>query len=304
MTMERTVRIGSRKSRLAVIQTELIAALLRSSHPGLRVEIVTMDTSGDRLKDRPLDDVGGKGLFTLELEQALRAGGIDLSVHSLKDMTYELPDDLPVLAYSRREDPRDALVLPQGETYRGLERLPQGKPVGCSSLRRRMQLLDLCPGIRVEPVRGNVLTRLNKLDSGEYGALVLAAAGLRRLGLAGRISHTFSAEEMLPAAGQGILAVQGRRGFDRELIACADDPDGRTAARAERTVVAALGCGCSSPAAAYCTVNGGTARLRALYADPETGGRASGEVSGAREEITGLAEGLAARLRKEASLHG
>lgn len=298
--MGRTIRIGSRKSRLAVIQTEIIAGLLRSSHPGLPVEIVTMDTSGDRLKDRPLDDVGGKGLFTLELEQALRAGSIDLSVHSLKDMPYEMPKDLPILAYSRREDPRDALVLPQGETYRGLELLLGKSPVGCSSARRRMQLLRLCPGLRVEPVRGNVLTRLKKLDAGEYGALVLAAAGLRRLGLENRIAYAFPPEEMLPAAGQGILAVQGRSHFDRGLIACADDPGGRTAALAERAVIAALGCGCSSPAAAFCTVKEDTIHLRAFYANPETGSRAFGTVSGDRENAMPLAQSLAAKLRREA----
>lgn len=302
--MWKTIRIGSRKSRLAVIQTEILARILQENHPGIRVETVTMDTSGDRMRDRPLDEVGGKGLFTRELEQALRSEEIDLSVHSLKDMPYDLPDDLPILAYSKREDPRDALVLPAGENYGGFARLRRDKPAGCSSARRKLQFLDLCPGISVEPVRGNVPTRLAKLDAGQYGMLILAAAGLRRLGLQNRISHALSAEEMLPAAGQGILAVQGRRDFDRSLLACADDPDGRTAALAERAVIAGLGCGCSSPAAAFCRVQGEEVRIRALYVDPRTGGRAAGSAAGSRDDVLRLSAALAERLLKEAPQNG
>lgn len=149
---KKTVRIGSRKSRLAVIQTDFVARLLRKSHPELEIETVVMDTTGDLLRDRPLAAVGGKGLFTLELEQALRRGEIDLSVHSLKDLPEELPADLPILAYSRREDPRDALVLPEGTAYRGLGPLIGAKPVGSSSPRRTAQLLTLCPGLPVAPV--------------------------------------------------------------------------------------------------------------------------------------------------------
>lgn len=304
MTQKRTIRIGSRKSRLAVIQAELTANILRAAHPELTVELVTMDTSGDLLLNQPLDTVGGKGLFTLELEQALRSGEIDLSVHSLKDMTYSLPEDLPILAYSRREDPRDALVLPDGAAYGGLARLSAAKPVGCSSARRKLQLLDLCPGLSLEPVRGNVPTRLRKLDSGDYSALVLAVAGLRRLNLANRISYAFSEQEMVPAAGQGILAVQARRDFDGELAACLDDPDGRTAALAERAVIAGLGCGCSSPAAAFCQISGGEVRIRAIYVDPATERKAFGSISGDRSEAQRLAETLSARLWKEASGNG
>lgn len=301
MAQKQTIRIGCRKSRLAVIQTELVAQALQKNHPELSVEIVTMDTSGDLLRSRPLDEVGGKGLFTLELEQALRSGTIDLSVHSLKDMPYALPDDLPILAYSRREDPRDVLVLPKGADYSGLPALSQANPIGCSSARRKLQLIELCPSLCVAPVRGNVPTRLRKLDFGEYGALVLAAAGILRLGLGARISHTFSAQEILPAAGQGILAVQGRRDFDSELLLGADDPDARTAGLAERQVITALGCGCSSPAAAFCRVSGAEIALDALYVNQETGKKAAAGVSGERREALRLADTLAARLLKEAS---
>lgn len=294
------IRIGSRKSRLAVIQTEIVAELLRRGHPELEIEIVTMDTTGDVVLDRPLDAVGGKGLFTLELEQALRRRDIDLSVHSLKDMPEATAEDLPILAYSKREDPRDALILPAGTAYEGLSRLSASKPVGCSSARRTMQLLVLCPGLSVAPIRGNVPTRLKKLDDGGYSALVLAAAGLSRLGLKSRITRLFSEEEMLPAAGQGILAVQGRKDFDANLLACVDDPDGRTAALAERAVIAGLGCGCSSPAAAFCRVSGNEAQIRASYVSPETGKRASGSVSGGRNDILKLAGTLSARLLREA----
>lgn len=278
----------------------MVAELLRRSHPELEIEIVPMDTTGDIRLDQPLDAVGGKGLFTLELEQALRRGDIDLSVHSLKDMPETIPEDLPILAYSRREDPRDALVLPAGADYEGLARLPAEKPVGCSSARRTLQLLELCPRLSVAPIRGNVPTRIRKMDDGGYCALVLAAAGLKRLNLAHRISRPFSEEEMLPAAGQGILAVQGRKDFDTDQLACVDDPDGRTAAIAERAVIAGLACGCSSPAAAYCRTAGNEVRIRALYVHPETGRKASGSISGDRSEILRLAKALSLRLLKEA----
>lgn len=301
----RTVRIGSRKSRLAVVQAELVAETLRRSHPDLKVEIVTMDTAGDILKDRPLDDVGGKGLFTLELEQALRAGTVDLSVHSLKDMPEELPQDLPILAFSKREDPRDALVLPKGAAYRGLGALSSALlPVGCSSSRRTVQLRRLCPALRIAPVRGNVPTRLRKMNGGDYSALVLAAAGLKRLGLAGNISRYFSEEEMLPAAGQGILAVQGPKSFDRNLLAAIDDPDGRTAAVAERTVIRRFACGCSSPAAAFCRVSGNEVSLRAFYVDPGSGRQVSGGAAGDRSSAQRLAEELAERLLREVRADG
>ena len=172
--------VGSRGSRLAVIQSELVMKAIAAAHPEIELSLLTMKTTGDRILDRPLDKIGGKGLFVKELDAALREGRTDLTVHSCKDLPADLPADLPLAAFTRREDPRDALVLPLGAPeLRG--------PIGCSSLRRRLQLEALFPGVETVPVRGNVITRLEKLDRGEFGALVLAAAGLKRLGLEERI---------------------------------------------------------------------------------------------------------------------
>ena len=250
--------VGSRESRLAVIQTQLAIQAIRACQPGLEVELLTMKTTGDKILDRTLDQVGGKGLFVKELDAALLAGRVDLTVHSSKDLPMETDPRLPLVAFSRRADPRDALVLPAGA-----KELDPAKPIGCSSLRRQLQLKALFPQMRTAPVRGNVLTRLEKLDRGEYAALVLAAAGLERLGLAGRVSRYFSVEEMLPAAGQGILAVQARADFDPACLREFHDPDSRDCLLAERAFVRALDGGCSSPVAAYATVDGEALTLTA-----------------------------------------
>ncbi|MFU0831460.1 MAG: Porphobilinogen deaminase [Oscillospiraceae bacterium] len=300
---KRIVKIGSRKSKLARIQAEMVAELLRRSHPELEIRMITMDTTGDKLIDRPLDSVGGKGLFTLELEQCLRRGDIDLAVHSLKDMPQELPEDLPLLAYSRRGDPRDALVLPRGSVYRGMDSRFFEQPVGCSSVRRTVQLRCLCPKIPITPIRGNVPTRIQKMDNGQYGALLLAAAGLKRLGLTERIAHIFLPDEIIPAAGQGILAIQGRYDFDKELLNDVDDPDGRCAAQAERAVIAGLACGCGSPAAAYCTVMNNEIKITGFYMDPVTNQTAKESVAGTREEWRKLADKLSSTLIREATEH-
>ena len=210
--MRRCIEIGSRESRLAVIQTRLVADYIENTLPEAEVRLLTMKTTGDRILDRPLEAVGGKGLFVKELDRALLEGRTELSVHSLKDLPMELPPELPILGFSRREDPRDVLVLPAGKTH-----WDRSKPLGCSSKRRILQLQRLYPEVEAALVRGNVQTRLRKLDEGQYGALVLAAAGLKRLGLEDRISRYFSTEEMVPAAGQGILAIQGRAGVDYGL---------------------------------------------------------------------------------------
>ena len=192
------IRIGTRKSRLACIQADIVAEYIRLHCKGYEAELVKLTTTGDKILSKKLDEIGQKGLFVKELDSALMEGITDLSVHSLKDMPMEIPKELPIIGVSGREDARDVLVLPEGVReydYRG--------PIGCSSNRRILQLNELYPKVRIKTVRGNVLTRLNKLDSGEYGALVLAAAGLKRLGLGGRISRYFSVEEMVPAAGQG-----------------------------------------------------------------------------------------------------
>lgn len=285
--------VGSRESRLAVIQSELAIQAIRACQPELEVELLTMKTTGDKILDRTLDQVGGKGLFVKELDAALLAGRVDLTVHSSKDLPMETDPRLPLVAFSRRADPRDALVLPAGVTE-----LDPAKPIGCSSLRRQLQLKALFPQMRTAPVRGNVLTRLEKLDRGEYAALVLAAAGLERLGLEGRVSRYFSVEEMLPAAGQGILAVQARADFDPACLREFNDPDSRDCLLAERAFVRALDGGCSSPVAAYATVDGAALALTGLYVDSR-GEICRQTISGPREQGERLGAALARDMRRE-----
>lgn len=288
--------IGSRESTLAVAQSRSLAEYINSSPSGYHAQLLTMKTTGDRILDRTLDQVGGKGLFVRELDIALRERRADLAVHSLKDVPMETDPEIPLLAFSVREDPRDVLVLPLGkrdncdqckvlagtgtgekdrlsssvnEDTRLLNDarsiLPPGAVIGSSSYRRRLQLEKLFPGREIRPVRGNVLTRLRKLDEGQYDALILAAAGLKRLGLQHRISYYFSTDEMLPAAGQGILAVQGRSGEDHSYLAGFHNPDAAAAAVCERAFVRTLEGGCSSPVCAYAQVRGETITVKGLY---------------------------------------
>lgn len=289
------IKIGSRESRLAVIQSELVMDAIAAAHPDVQLELVTMKTTGDQILDRTLEQIGGKGLFVRELDQALRDGRADFTVHSLKDMPMETPEDLPLVAFTCRADPRDCLVLPAGVTE-----WDKTKPVGCASKRRQLQLKALYPELIVLPVRGNVLTRLKKLDSGEFGALVLAAAGLKRLGLEARITRYFDPTELLPAAGQGILAVQARLGTDTACLDAVRDEVVTCCALAERAFVRALGGGCTSPVAAYATVEGDTLTLTGLYVSPDetvvkketrTGPKAQAEALGAglAREMGGLA---------------
>ncbi|MCD8125451.1 MAG: hydroxymethylbilane synthase [Lachnospiraceae bacterium] len=290
----RTIRIGSRESRLAVIQSETVLDYLRDRAPEVSPELVTMKTTGDKILDRSLEAIGGKDLFVRELDRALREGRSDLSVHSLKDVPMEVPEDLPLLGFSRREDPRDALVLPAGATV-----WDRSLPVGCSSRRRMVQLQRLVPDVTFAPVRGNVQTRLKKLDAGEYGALILAAAGLRRLGLAGRISHLFSADRMIPAAGQGILAVQGRAGEDYSFLKGYFCEEARVCALAERAFVRRLDGGCSSPIAAHAWVQGDALTLRGLYYSEEKQDFVTGILTGRCCEGEYLGAELAERLRRQ-----
>ncbi len=287
-----TIRVGSRESELAVIQARFIVDAIRAARPGTQVELVTMKTAGDKILKHSLAAVGGKGLFTKELDDALRRGDIDLAVHSYKDMTVDTPADLPVVAVSRREDPRDVLVLPEGA-----DGIAPGKPVGTSSPRRQAQFARLFPGHVCTPVRGNIQTRLRKLDTGGYAALILAAAGLNRLGLGRRASRIFTPEEMLPAACQGMLAVQGRAGEDHSCLAGVDDADSRDAAAAERGFVAALGAGCADPVAAHAVVTGGRIRLAGMYINGN-GEFVRGTIAGARKRARALGAELAARLRE------
>lgn len=287
------IKIGSRESRLAVVQSRLVMDAIADAFPEAELELVTMKTTGDRILDRTLDQIGGKGLFVRELDQALRDGRADFTVHSLKDVPMEVPEDLPLVAFSRRADPRDALVLPEGASA-----LDPEKPIGCSSRRRQLQLRALFPHMEIQPVRGNVLTRLAKLDSGAYSALVLAVAGLERLGLEKRICRYFSPEEILPAAGQGILAVQARRDADARCLAAVNDAAAADCALAERAFVRRLDGGCSSPVAAYATRSGDELTLTGMYVSADETLVRKGSISGPARDAERLGRTLADRLKE------
>lgn len=289
--MKRIIRIGSRESVLAVAQAQLLIDYMKKNCEQIEPELVTMKTTGDRILDRTLDQVGGKGLFVKELEAALRDRRIDLCVHSLKDVPMDVPQDLPIIGCSAREDVRDVLVLPQGVTA-----WDHSRPVGTSSKRRAQQLETLYPDINCAPVRGNVQTRLKKLDQGDYGALILAAAGLKRLGLEARISRYFEPEELLPAGGQGILAVQGRAGEDYRFLDGFFDADSMVAAEAERAFLRELDGGCTSPVAAYARVNGQQLILEG-YCDTYDGSYARERASGSRTQAQQTGIGLARYMR-------
>ncbi len=299
--------IGSRESALAVAQTKILLEYIEENCPGISAKMLTMKTTGDRILEKRLEEIGGKGLFVKELDKALLENRTQLSVHSLKDMPMEAEEDLPVLGFSRREDPRDVLVLP--ENAKGLD---LALPVGTSSLRRELQLKKLYPEMNVEMIRGNLVSRLRKLEEGRYSALVLAAAGLKRLGLERRIFRYFSCEEMLPAAGQGILAVQGRKGMDYGFLGGFFDEEAKAAALAERAFVRHLGGGCTSPVAAYAVCEGEELVLTGLYYSKESGfkpagtdgcGRAvirdyyTGTMRGKRSEAEELGRKLAEKMR-------
>ena len=294
------VIIGSRESKLAVLQSEMVKSYIeqknREKNAGseITVNILTMKTTGDIILDRTLDKVGGKGLFVKELDRALLDGKSNLSVHSLKDMPMEVPEELPLLAFSKREDPRDVLVLPEG-----VAELDPDKPLGCSSLRRTLQLEKLYPEMEVKSIRGNLQTRLRKLDEGEYSGLILAAAGLKRLGLESRISRYFTPDEMIPSAGQGILAVQGRKGEDYGYLDGYCDRDAWIAGTAERAYVKYLDGGCSSPVAAFAEVDGDEIFIRGLYYSEATGKWLTGQIRGAAEDGEKLGTALAKQLKSD-----
>ena len=260
------VVIATRESRLALWQAEHVKALLQTL--GAQVTLLGMTTQGDQILDRSLSKVGGKGLFVKELEVALEEGRADIAVHSLKDVPMDLPDGFELACVMEREDPRDAWVSSQ---YARLEDLPQGAVVGTSSLRRTVLLRALRPDLQIEPLRGNLDTRLRKLDEGQYAGIVLAAAGLKRLEMAGRIRHVFETAQMLPAAGQGALGIEIRAGRDdlRALLAPLADQATWLRVAAERAVSRAMGGSCSMPLAAHAILAGDRLHLQAAWGDPQ-----------------------------------
>jgi hydroxymethylbilane synthase len=289
------LRIATRRSPLALWQSEHVAARLRAHDPDCAIELVPILTEGDRILDRALADFGGKGLFLKELEEALLDGRADLAVHSLKDMPAKEPPGLMLAAFLPREDARDALVSANGAS---LGELPPGARVGTSSPRRRAQLLMLRPDLEVVLMRGNVGTRLAKLDRGECDALLLAYAGLKRLGLGERASEILPVETMVPAAGQGIIAVECRSEDQwlLERLARLDDRESRLAARAERAFTAALGGHCHRPLGAHARLQEGQIELIAFAASDDAPGRRE-RLLGPSSAPESLGQSLARLLR-------
>lgn len=290
------LRLGSRGSALARWQAEEVARRLAALGQQCRIEYVT--TTGDRRTDVPLAAIGGKGLFTQEIEAGLLAGTLDCAVHSLKDVPSTLPEGLVLGAILEREDARDALVAPPGATLAGLAR---GARVGTSSLRRQAQLLALRPDVTVLPLRGNVDTRLRRFRAGDFDALLLAAAGLQRLGLAGEIRERLAPEQFLPAAGQGVLAIECRAedAATRARLQPLHHPPTALAVAAERALLRRLDCGCQAPVAAYAQVAGGELSLAALVASPDGFRVVRAAGAGAAEEAERLGVQLAETLLDE-----
>jgi len=288
-----TVRIATRRSALAKWQANHVASLLRGREAGLDVRLLELMTKGDRILDVPLAEVGGKGLFVKEIEDALLRGDAEIAVHSMKDLPALLAPGLVIAAVPVREDPRDALVS-RGQR---LEELPHGARVGTASLRRAAQLRAVRPDLRVETIRGNVQTRLRKVEEG-FDAVVLAHAGLKRLGLADKVVQVFSAEEMLPAVAQGALAIEARQADPETLrrLAPLEDATTRHQVEAERALMRRLEGGCQVPLAAHASVEGGTVRLRALVASIDGTRVVRGERSGPVEDAAGVGLSLAEDL--------
>lgn len=291
--MKKIIRVGSRDSELAVRQTLLAFSGVKEAHPEIEFELVTMKTTGDRILDRNLDQIGGKGLFVKELDKALADGRVDVTVHSLKDLPMEIPEKLPLIGFSRREDPRDAVLVKEGreeDFFTGC--------IGTSSRRRMEQLKKLYPEASFRGIRGNVQTRLRKLKEEGYSATILARAGLIRLGLEECITKTFSVEEIIPAAGQGIIVFQGRKGEDYSYLDGVCDEKSLYAARAERSFVKYLDGGCSSPIAAYAKVEDGRLSLRGLYYHEPAKDFSVGVREGNVQDAEEIGMELARELRK------
>jgi len=294
--VERVV-IATRRSRLAMWQAEHVKKRLHALYPRLEVDLLPLSTRGDELLEARLDSAGGKGLFVKELEAAMADGRADLAVHSMKDVPVELPEGFVLAAITAREDPRDAFV---SNRHASLDELPDGAVVGTASLRRAAQIAERRPGLTIRTLRGNLDTRLAKLDRGEYDAVVLAAAGLRRLGLAARIRMLLEPAQSLPAAGQGALGIECRSA-DRalcELLAPLGDAASDVCVRAERAVNRALGGNCAVPLGAYAELEGTRLRLRALLASPDGRRIARAERTGDAAEPERLGGETAQALRE------
>jgi len=293
--VSQSLRIATRESPLALWQTEHVASRLRQTHPSLAIEILGLRTRGDKFLGAPLAQIGGKGLFVKELEQGLLDKRADIAVHSMKDVPANLPPDLHIPVLMEREDPRDAFV---SNHYEGIDELPAGTCVGTSSLRRQCQLAARRPELVIRPLRGNVDTRLSKLDAGEYQAIILATAGLIRLGLEQRIRRCLSPEESLPAGSQGVIGIECRADDPRTnaLIAPLHHPDTADRVRAERAMSRRLMGDCRTPIAAYAVLDGNRLHLRGLVGTPDGARIWRAERRAPRTEAESLGTALAEDL--------
>lgn len=289
------IRIATRKSALALWQAEHVAAILKSIPAITDITLVPLSTRGDEILDRSLQKIGGKGLFIKELEVAMQNGDADLAVHSMKDLPADLPDGFCVAATLERANHRDALVAAPATT---IASLPENARIGSSSLRRQAQIKMMRPDLRIEALRGNVNTRLAKLDNGDYDAIILAAAGLERLQLQQHISQQFSVDEMLPAAAQGVLGIECPESNSelRSILKQLDDPVTQQTTTAERTIARVLEANCQSPVAAFATVDGKTLNLSALVAFPDGSRFLKDSISGDATNAEQLGASLANRL--------
>ena len=293
--MKRTIRIATRESRLALWQAEHVAALLARAHPGLTVELTPMTTKGDQILDTTLAKIGGKGLFIKELETAMLEGRADIAVHSMKDVPADMPEGFEIVTVLEREDPRDALV---SANYLAIDQIPAGSIVGTSSLRRQAQLQHARPDLKVEPVRGNVETRLRKLDHGNFSAILLAAAGIKRLGLEHRIAGFLPFEVSLPAVGQGAVGIETVAGNEEvaALMAPLEHAGTRSCVNAERAFAGGLGASCESPVAGFAVLEGDELFLRGLVATRDGASVLHGEIRGPVAAAADLGAALARDL--------
>jgi hydroxymethylbilane synthase len=289
------LRIGTRGSKLALAQSEWVKKRIEGQHPHAQVQLVRIKTTGDKILDSPLAKIGGKGLFVKEIEEALLNERVDLAVHSMKDVPAALPEGLILASFPEREDPHDAFV---SIDYLELDQLPQGARVGTGSLRRAAQLLHVRPDLELLPLRGNVDTRLRKLEAGEFQGIILAAAGMRRLGFEDRISQVLPTEQILPAIGQGALGLEVRRDDEETigLINFLNDEETQVTVEAERAFLKELEGGCQVPIAAFSRLGGGRLDLEGMVAELDGSKIIRDRITGARNEGEDMGIRLARRL--------
>lgn len=287
----RKIKVGARASKLAVVQAEIVMNEIKKYDCSIELSLVKISTTGDKILDKTLNKIGGKKLFVKEIEKALLDHEIDIAVHSYKDMPYEELSDLPIVALSKREDPRDVLILPNGIlTY------DYKKPIGTSSLRREVQIKEIFEKVQTIPIRGNVNSRIEKLDNGEFGGIILAMAGLNRLNISNRVSRIFSPDEMIPSTSQGILAVQGRKGEDFSYLEKFHNLDSEDESKGEREVQKLLNGGCSAAFGVFAKVYGNEIKIMAMFAY-ENNQMKKASISGDRGKAKELGEKLSKMLK-------